>query len=109
MRARVRLAGLAITLLVGVLFLFHIQVLEDFDSRVQDVLTRWVGAGQASGRVAIVGIDERSLAQYGRWPWPRDLIGELAGRIIDAGADTVVLDMMFPDADPRRASHAYGG
>ncbi|MBT4699433.1 MAG: CHASE2 domain-containing protein, partial [Rhodospirillaceae bacterium] len=28
--------------------------------------------------IAIVDIDERSLAQFGQWPWPRTLLAHLA-------------------------------
>ena len=33
-----------------------------------------------SARVAIVDIDEKSLAQYGQWPWPRHKLAELVRR-----------------------------
>ena len=35
----------------------------------------------SSARVAIVDIDEKSLAQYGQWQWPRHLVAELVRRI----------------------------
>ena len=62
--------------------------------------------------VVVVEIDEKSLAQYGRWPWPRDLLGLVVHRILAGGAATVVLDMMLLEADrgtpDSRAVESYG-
>jgi adenylate cyclase len=52
-----------------------------------------------SGRVVIVDVDERSLSTIGQWPWRRDLIGDLIGRLRDAGAATVALDIIFAEPD----------
>ena len=39
-----------------------------------------------SGRVALVEVDERSLAEAGRWPWPRDRVAGLLDRVRALGA-----------------------
>jgi CHASE2 domain-containing sensor protein len=41
--------------------------------------------------VAIVEIDERAIAQYGQWPWKRDVIADIIGRLREAGAGVIVL------------------
>ncbi len=52
-------------------------------------------------RVVIVDIDERSLAEQGRWPWPRTKMGELAKRIAGDGRAAVLgFDVVF--AEPAR-------
>jgi adenylate cyclase len=50
-------------------------------------------------QVAIVIIDEASLAEIGQWPWPRTVIAEMIVRMFQAGAATVALDMVFPEPD----------
>lgn len=47
----------------------------------------------------ILAIDETSLAQIGRWPWPRHRLAELMQKLTTAGADTVVLDIVLAEAD----------
>ena len=51
----------------------------------------------------VLDIDEASLAelnsQYGRWPWPREVLAKVAGRIEAAGAKAVVFDILFADPD----------
>jgi len=50
----------------------------------------------------VVDIDEASLRQYGQWPWPRTLIGELPLILKQMGAKAVAFDMVF--AEPDRTS-----
>jgi len=52
-------------------------------------------------RVVIVDIDEESLAQEGRWPWPRDRIAALVERLREGEPAVIGLDILFPEAgDP---------
>lgn len=56
----------------------------------------------ASPRVLIVAIDNKSLAELGRWPWPRDTHARLVDRLTAAGPAAVGYDVLFPEpsADP---------
>ncbi|MBR2573473.1 MAG: adenylate/guanylate cyclase domain-containing protein [Loktanella sp.] len=49
--------------------------------------------------VAIVDVDEASLAAFGQWPWPRTLLAALTGRLYQHGAIAVGFDVIFPEAD----------
>ena len=60
-----------------------------------------------SGRIALVEVDERSLAEAGRWPWPRDRIADLLDRVRALGAAAVGLDILF--AEPDTGGDAGGG
>jgi len=51
----------------------------------------------ASQRILIVAIDNRSLEEHGRWPWPRELHARLVDRLTDAGAEVVGYDVLFPE------------
>src|SRR5271163_1975250 len=97
---RVILTGAAITVLVVLIFAVRPAPVEDLDDAMCDIFTRWAGPGNPSGQVAIVEVDDASLAALGRWPWPRNLIASVVRRILDAGAGTVVLDTVF-DAEER--------
>jgi len=70
-----------------------------WDQKAKDLLTAWVDKGTPSGKIEIVEVDDKSLSQFGRWPWPRDLLSVLLQKIQKAGADTVVVDLMFPESD----------
>lgn len=51
--------------------------------------------------VLIVAVDERSLLELGRWPWPRERHVELLRRLDQAGVQAIAMDVIFaePDAD----------
>jgi adenylate cyclase len=53
--------------------------------------------------VVVLDIDEPSLAalrsQYGRWPWPNEVLAKVASKIEAGGASAVVFDILFADED----------
>ena len=53
--------------------------------------------GQPSLVPVIIDIDEKSLQQYGQWPWPRYRIAILLDKLRDLEALSIGLDMMFPE------------
>jgi HD-GYP domain-containing protein (c-di-GMP phosphodiesterase class II)/CHASE2 domain-containing sensor protein len=69
------------------------------DAGVYDTVLRSVSTRPISNRVVIVDVDERSLSEVGQWPWRRDVIGELIGRLRGLGASTVALDIVFAESD----------
>lgn len=103
---RMILIGLAVVLLVTGLFLFRPAFLATLDFKIYDALTAQIPAGPSSDKIAIVAVDEPSLAQLGRWPWPRDLLSSIVERIFDQGAAVVVLDMMLPEPDRKLSQSA---
>jgi adenylate cyclase len=54
--------------------------------------------------VAIVDIDEQSLAELGQWPWPRTQLARMIVNLVEAGAVVVGFDMLL--AEPDRLSPA---
>lgn len=60
------------------------------------------GARAAKAPAAIAAIDDKSLAELGAWPWPRQVSAELIDRLTAAGAKTIAFDVMF--AEPRSAA-----
>ena len=50
---------------------------------------------QASDRIAIIAIDDESIANIGRWPWPREVHAQLIDQLSAAGAKTVAHTAFF--------------
>ena len=50
---------------------------------------------QPSDRIAIIAIDDQSIGNIGRWPWPRDVHAELIDKLADARAKTIVHTAFF--------------
>jgi len=50
---------------------------------------------QPSDRIAIIAIDDDSIANIGRWPWPREVHAKLIDQLAAAGAKTVAHTAFF--------------
>lgn len=57
---------------------------------------------QPSDRIAVIAIDDQSIANIGRWPWPRDVHAKLIDQLAAAKAKTIVHTAFFfePQVDP---------
>jgi len=55
-----------------------------------------------SDRIAVIAIDDESIDNIGRWPWPRDLHAELINRLSEGGARVIGQTVFFsePQLDP---------
>ena len=49
--------------------------------------------------VVIVEIDEKSIEQYGQWPWKRTVLADVIWRLREAGAGIIVLPILFAEDD----------
>ena len=50
---------------------------------------------QPSDRIAIIAIDDQSIANIGRWPWPRDVHAQLIEQLSAAKAKTIAHTAFF--------------
>lgn len=103
---------ISVGLLVTALLLLHvagfitlplIQRLElwAYDARLNFSLPE----GQDS-RIVIVDIDEKSLAEQGRWPWSRNRVAQLTEMLFDRYKATLVgFDVVFAEEDHSSGIH----
>ncbi len=70
-------------------------ILQEIEGRSLDWRIRLRGVQPAPETVAIVAIDDRTLAMLGRFPLPRATLAEAVGRLTEAGATTVALDLLL--------------
>src|SRR5271154_5603564 len=55
-----------------------------------------------SDRIAVIAIDDESIANIGRWPWPRDVHAKMIDLLAGAKAKTIGYSVFFtePQIDP---------
>jgi adenylate cyclase len=53
--------------------------------------------------VAIVFVDDKSLKEQGRWPWPRAKLATLVSHLKQLGAVAIAFDMIFPEPEDNSA------
>ena len=94
-----------VILIALVLFFMDAPFLRFMELKALDL--RMVSRGQMppGGETVIVVIDEKSLSELGRWPWPRTTIATLVDVLKGYGAKAVGFDIVFAEAD-REASDA---
>jgi adenylate cyclase len=57
--------------------------------------------------IVIVSIDDKSLAEQGRWPWPRNKLAELIKNMQALGAAVIAMDMTFPETERNIAEQVF--
>jgi adenylate cyclase len=93
--------GVAIT--IGLAFLTWLapNIVVRLDHTALDVQFRLRGERSPGQEVVLVLVDEKSLKEIGRWPWPRDTQARLVDQI-QAGEPTVLgLDIIY--AEPEKS------
>ena len=91
--------------------LFHVG--ENMRDKAFDFMVKHrVLQPNADPDIVIVDINEASLAafakEYGRWPWPRQVLGEFVENVQAQKPKAIVFDIVFSDADIYNAdSDAY--
>ena len=96
---RVLGAGLSMTGVMLVVFALRPVVLEQLEWRLLDWRFQLRGEQVPESPVAIVGIDAKSVEELGRWPWPRDVMGDLIDRLGASGAVAIGLDVTFSEPE----------
>ena len=56
-----------------------------------------------SEKIAVIAIDEQSISNIGRWPWPR----EVQAKVIDQLAAAIVKALQMPEVKERFLSLGY--
>jgi adenylate cyclase len=97
---------IAVTLIPLVFALLHasgllqLGVLQRLDDIIYDARVRATLSKTTDERIVIVDIDEKSLAEVGRWPWGRNKVAEMVQELFDRqGVALVGFDVVFAEAD----------
>ncbi len=91
--------ALLVIFLAIVLFFLDPRFLRFMELKALDLRTVSRGAMPSGGETFIVTIDEKSLSELGRWPWPRTTIAALTEKLKELGAKVVGFDIVFAEPD----------
>ncbi|RLA92462.1 MAG: adenylate/guanylate cyclase domain-containing protein, partial [Deltaproteobacteria bacterium] len=95
----VLLLSLFLTGLVVFFYMAENPFLDRIERRSLDVRFLTRGKEPAGPFAVLATIDEKSLDEIGKWPWPRAKIAELITRLSEEGARVIALDIVFSEPD----------
>jgi adenylate cyclase len=97
---------IAVTLIPLIFALLHasailpIHVFERLDDIIYDARLRATMPQSIDNRIAIIDIDEKSLAELGRWPWGRNRMATLVDELFDRQQIAILgFDVVFAEPD----------
>jgi adenylate cyclase len=78
----------------------HIGMLQRLDDIIYDARLRATMSKTLDERIVIVDIDEKSLAEVGRWPWGRNRMAQLTSELFDRQKIALLgFDVVFAEPD----------
>ena len=101
---------LACASIFSVTLLYYTQnpFLEAFEAKTYDLRFKNLrGAVVPNPDIAIIAIDEKSIAELGRFPWTRTEYARLINKLSDAGAKAVLFDAFFPEHESDKADQTF--
>jgi adenylate cyclase len=106
LKSRRFLGQLGVSLVLLLLLLGHaggvynLGFIAQLDAALYDLKVRVFQAPGVDERVVIVDVDEKSLKEIGRWPWPREQTARLTRNLFEQyGVAAVGFDVVFAEAD----------
>ena len=91
--------GVALTLGLGILTWVAPNILVRLDNTALDLQFRLRGERSPGQEVVLVLIDEKSLKEIGRWPWPRDKQALLVDHIHTGMPAVIGLDIIYAEPE----------
>ncbi|MEK6743485.1 MAG: adenylate/guanylate cyclase domain-containing protein [Nitrospirota bacterium] len=99
----IKRTGIYIALIVAVtLSLLHtmnFNFFEVLEAKTLDVQFKLRGPVKPGPETVIATIDERSIKNLGRFPWPRSTWGRVVDRLTEEGAKVIVFDVFFAEPE----------
>jgi adenylate cyclase len=93
--------------LVHAIGLLPIGVVQSLDSIIYDAKLRWTMPKTLDPRIVIVDIDEKSLAEQGRWPWNRQKLALLTQELMQTQqVNAIGFDLVFAESDDNHLADA---
>lgn len=91
--------GVAVLAVICIVNYRHTSVMEAAELRADDLRMHSRPELGPTGSVAVVTIDDKSIASVGQWPWPRREMARLISALSDYKVSVIGIDLLFPEPD----------
>lgn len=89
--------GLLITACIVLLYFVDFSFLRFMELKALDLRMVSRGVRAPGGQTVIAAVDEKSVNELGRWPWPRATVARLLDKLKQYGALSVGFDIFFSE------------
>jgi adenylate cyclase len=102
------LVGLAVTMLVLAMAWQEPAVLVRLENLLLDVHFKVRGERPAGQDIVLVVVDDKSLAELGRWPWSRVTQARIVDAIAGDDPKVIGIDVVYAEPEPGQSQSALG-
>ncbi len=98
---RIALGLVIVFLFIGhAVRLYEVGIVSQLDHIIYDARLRLTMPGGIDERIVILDIDESSLQEVSRWPWPRDVMASVVAKLFDQHQVAILaFDLVFAEPD----------
>ena len=91
--------GFALTLFVAGSYYYHRPLLESVEFKSYDLRAKLRQNLNPPPEIVLVAIDDDSIAQIGRWPWPRSRMAAAIDKLKAAGPKVIGINILFSEPE----------
>ena len=87
-------------LLISIVFVFlaNNELIQGLERTAYDFGVK-ASSRDAGSQIAIIAIDDQSLDNLGRWPWPRDILADMISKLSSAGAKVIGNTILISESE----------
>ena len=91
--------GIALLILIVILRFFDPPFIRILNLKTLDLFFQHRGVQSTGKQVVIVAVDEKSIADKGRWPWSRSIMAKLVDKLTQYGTRVIGFDIVFSEPE----------
>jgi len=101
-----------IIFIVSTVFFAYLAVLDPayIDQRIESLsliyrfqIRNLISKPNVPENITIVFVDEKSLKEFGRWPWSRSLQAKLIGKVLKDNPKVLAIDILYSEAENKKS------
>ncbi|HVA80301.1 MAG TPA: adenylate/guanylate cyclase domain-containing protein [Candidatus Binataceae bacterium] len=91
--------GVGVTAMIMAVLIAYPGVLTFLELKISDLRMNARTPHPPTNQVVVVGIDQKSIAVLGHWPWPRDVMAQFQDALASYRPKVIGYDLLFSEAD----------
>jgi len=91
--------GFALTLFVAGSYYYRLPLLESVEFKAYDLRAKLRQDLNPPPEIVLVAIDDDSIAQIGRWPWPRSRMADAIDKLQAAGPKVLGINILYSEPE----------